>query len=154
MNSRIITKESLSRKNFNWKEFFYSPTAKAKGIVNETDNINLLSSGMIVADKMQEIRDLIQKPIKINSAYRCLELNRAIGSKDTSQHPKFEACDFDSDSFGTPEQIVLFLKDSGVEVDQCLIEKSGSISWVHLSIKSKDNRNQFGKLINGKFSLI
>jgi len=32
-------------------------------------------------------------PIKINSANRCLEYNRSIGSKDTSQHIKSKAAD-------------------------------------------------------------
>lgn len=154
MMMKQLTKESLARENFGAEEFFYSSSATAKGIKNETDNLNLLTNGMILADKMQEIRDILGKSIKINSAYRCLELNRAIGSKDTSQHIKFEACDFDCDSFGNAEKITLFLRDSKIEVDQCLIEKSGSNEWVHLSIKTRDNRNQFGKSINGKFSII
>ena len=154
MMTRQLTKESLARKNFSADEFFYSASAKAKGIENKTDNLNLLTAGMVLADKMQEIRDLLGKSIKINSAYRCLELNRAIGSKDTSQHVKFEACDFDCDSFGNAEKIASFLRDNDVEVDQCLIEKSGSSEWVHLSIKTRGNRNQFGKLINGKFSIL
>lgn len=149
-----MKKEDLTRKSFKWEEFFNSPTAEAKGIENTTDDIELLKNGAILADKMQEIRDLLKYPIRINSAYRCLDLNRAIKSKDTSQHIKFQAADFDADSFGNPEKIVLFLKEQGIEVDQCLVEQNGKRNWVHLSIKKEGNRNQFARLINGNFSLI
>lgn len=149
-----MKKEQLTRKNFDWKEFFESNTAKLKNINNTTDDTKLLENGAILADKIQEIREILGYPIKINSAYRCLQLNRIIGSKDTSQHIKFEAVDFNCDSFGNPEKIVLFLKDRTIEVDQCLVEQNGKKSWVHLSIKKERNRNQFGRLINGNFSLI
>lgn len=142
--------KSLNRPNFNAEEFIYSDTAIRLGIDNTPKDINLIYNGMILADKMQEIRKLLNAPIKINSAYRCLELNRKIGSKDNSQHIQFQACDFTS-TFGTPEQIVKFLKENKVEVDQCLIEFD---SWVHLSIKTKENRNQFAYLDNKGFRLL
>jgi len=145
-----ITKECLKRKNFEPEDFFASPTAKKLNINNTTANVNILTSLMAVADKIQEIRDLLGHPIKINSAYRCPSLNLAVGSKPTSQHQKGEAIDFVCPAFGTPAKIVLKLKESGVVVDQCLEEST----WVHLSIKLTDNRNQFAKLLNGKFTVI
>lgn len=42
---------------------------------------------------LEELRSIFDKPIKINSAYRCLKHNRDIGSKDTSQHIKGTAAD-------------------------------------------------------------
>lgn len=145
-----ITPQHLTRKNFDWKEFFTSDLAARLNIDNSTDDLALLFNAMILADKMQEIRDKLGKPIKINSAYRNLKLNRLIGSKDTSQHVKFQACDFVSD-FGTPEEIVKFLKKEKMIVDQCLVEFS---SWVHVSIKHKDNRNQFAYLDSKGFRLL
>ena len=46
-----------------------------------------------VAKQLQFIRNQVEKPIKINSAYRCLEHNRSIGSNDTSQHVLGKAVD-------------------------------------------------------------
>lgn len=46
-----------------------------------------------VAKQLQFIRNQVEKPIKINSAYRCLEHNRSIGSNDTSQHVLGKAAD-------------------------------------------------------------
>lgn len=42
---------------------------------------------------LQEIRDCVGYPIKITSAYRSLEYNKIIGSKDTSQHVLGKAAD-------------------------------------------------------------
>lgn len=42
---------------------------------------------------LEEVRQWYDRPVKINSACRCLEYNRSIGSKDTSQHVKGKAAD-------------------------------------------------------------
>ena len=46
-----------------------------------------------VANQLQIIRDRVNVPVKVNSAYRCLKHNRSIGSNDNSQHPKGNAVD-------------------------------------------------------------
>lgn len=147
----MLTKESLKRGNFAADEFFVSEKAKELGIKNyPKQEQSILPCLMLVADKIQEIRNLLQHPIKINSAYRCLEVNRAIGSKDNSQHVQGSAIDFVCHSFGSPLEIVKFLKENKIKVDQCLVESS----WVHLSIKHYNNRNQFASLLNEKFTII
>lgn len=150
MSTSIITKESLRRKNFSPDEFFASETAKKHQINNETDSLAILTALMLLADKMQEIRDLLGHAIKINSAYRCAAVNKLVGSKPTSQHIQGLACDFICPDFGTPEKIVDFLKENKIVVDQCIQENS----WVHVSIKHSNNRNQFAKLIDGKFQIL
>ncbi len=55
--------------------------------------IDVLNNVKELAQELQKIRDLYGKPIRINSAYRSLEYNRTIGSKDTSQHVKGTAAD-------------------------------------------------------------
>lgn len=146
----VITKDSLRRENFEPEEFFASVTAKRLGINNDTSDLNILTCLMVTADKMQEIRDLLDSPIKISSAYRCPDLNRAVGSRSNSQHIQGQAVDFTCPQFGSPEKIVKFLKEEGVEVDQCLVESG----WVHLSIKHNKNRNQFAKFTNGEFVIL
>ncbi|MGZ9669990.1 D-Ala-D-Ala carboxypeptidase family metallohydrolase [Pseudomonas sp. GNP014] len=37
---------------------------------------------------LEKARAKFDKPVTINSGFRCLELNRAIGSGDSSQHCK------------------------------------------------------------------
>lgn len=141
--------ETLRRKNFSPEEFFASQTAGERNIRNYTEEPAILANLNIVASKMQEIRNLLDEPIRINSGYRCLDLNRAVGSKDTSQHILGQACDFVCPDFGTPQQIVDCLMKNNIEVDQCLMEGS----WVHISIV-KHNRNQYASLVNGEFKIL
>lgn len=138
----------LNRNNFKAEEFINSNTAKMEGIDNTLcdKDQEILNNLEIVADKAQEIRKLLDKPMKINSGYRCLKLNRLLGSKDTSQHTKGQAIDFICPSFGSPKDIIVFLKENNIEVDQCLMEGS----WIHLSIKNTDNRNQFAYYLPNK----
>jgi len=145
----VLTKESLKRRNFEPDDFFKSRTADRLRITNypqKGEELAILTCLMSTADLMQEVRELLGKPIKINSAYRCLQVNRAIGSADSSQHVLGLACDFTS-TFGTPEEVVKFLHSKNVIVDQCFIEKT----WVHISrqlpkkVMGKDpNRMMYG----------
>jgi len=70
IESAILTRDNLRRKNFKPDEFFQSSFASKLKINNTTDNISILACLMLVADKIQEVRDLLNKPIKITSAYR------------------------------------------------------------------------------------
>ena len=50
------------------------------------------------ADEIQEIRDLLEKPIIVitNSAFRTSAVNKLIGGSDSSQHLMGQAVDFES----------------------------------------------------------
>lgn len=146
--------EILRRENFEPQDFFRSDTAMKMGLINlpemESEAQIVIKNLMVVADKIQQIRNLLGCPVKINSAYRCEKLNKAVGSKGVSQHLKGEAVDFVSPSFGNPAAIFTYLIKNKIEVDQCLMEGN----WIHLSIKSSNNRNSFGKLIGGTYTPI
>ena len=140
--------QSLNRKNFQHEDFFVSDTAVRLGIDNHTTDPTILINLSSTADLMQEVRDLLKQPIKINSAYRCKQVNDAVGSKDTSQHLQGLACDFVCPKFGTPEEIVREIKKAGIIVDQLFNEGQ----WTHISRKLKGNRMMIGfyLLENGK----
>lgn len=140
---------NLNRPNFKDWEFWQSDIAKASGIDNRPKEVATLYNLNIVADKMQEIRNLLGTPIKINSGYRCKQLNLAVGGDEKSYHMAGLACDFVSPNFGTPKQIAKFLRDKYFICDKLLMEGS----WCHIQFKSceKDNRRQFATyLINPK----
>lgn len=79
-------------------------------------------------------------PIIVSSGYRCLELNRALGSKDTSQHVKGQAADFIAPRFGSPQEIVYALRDSGIDFDQLILEFR---RWVHVSFADRPRGEVF-----------
>ena len=145
-----MNKESLTRKNFKPVDFFVSDKAKQLKINNETDNLNILTCLNKVADKLQEIRDKIGVPITINSAYRCPEVNKAVGGSATSWHQQGLAADINAKGY-TQEQLVRWIKDQKISVDKCFVERG----CVHLQFNLHDskNRNFFGtaELVNGKW---
>ena len=82
-------------KHISYKEGAYSNTATRKGIDN-TPNDEQLENMKLVADKVFEpLRKWVSGPIKINSFFRCPELNKAIGGSSKSQHCKGQAIDID-----------------------------------------------------------
>ena len=143
--------ECLRRKNFAPEDFFVSKKAEEHNINNIPSSLkeakSVIANLMVVADTIQRVRDILEQPIIINSAYRCLAVNRLVGSKDNSQHILGQAVDFVCPKFGNPSAIFLTLKNLKIKTDQCLLENG----WVHLSIKEKDNRNMWGKIVNGRF---
>jgi len=59
---------------------------------------------------LENIRLHFGKPVHINSACRCLEHNRSIGSKDTSQHVQGTAADITIDGV-SPDNIASYIDD-------------------------------------------
>lgn len=119
---------------FTYREAVYSESAERNGIDN-TPPQDVLKTIYKTASKMDAIRMLLGSPITVTSWYRCLDLNRAIGSKDTSQHLTGAAVDFVCPRYGSPRQIVRRLMDEQVQYDQLILEFESRPSggWVHIS---------------------
>lgn len=145
----MLTAENLRRKNFTPQEFLSSVTATAHNIINEP-NLSQLTCGIKLADKMQQLRDAIGKSFHITSAFRSPELNKLVNGSISSWHLQFLACDFNIDGM-TPKEGVLTIKDCGVSIDKCFIER-GCIH-VQTYLNESKNRNIFGhaELIDGKW---
>jgi len=122
--------------NFTLDEFCFSQTAIRKSIDNDPP-ASMLGALKRTAQGMEQVRALLGVPIKITSAYRCLALNAAIGSKTTSQHTKGEAVDFTC-AAGDPKTIVARIMSSDIKFDQLIAEFD---SWTHISF-SDNNRRQ------------
>ena len=132
-------------KHISYREGVYSNTATRRGIDN-TPNDDQLSNMELVADEVFEpLRSYVGGPIKINSFFRCPELNTAIGGSHKSQHCKGQAIDID-DTFGrcTNAEMYHFIKDH-LDFDQMIWEfgDNDNPDWVHVSyVSEKDNRNR------------
>jgi len=133
----------------------YSNTAIRRGIENKP-NDEQLSNMELVAEKVFEpVRKWVGGPIKINSFFRCPELNKAIGGSSKSQHCKGQAIDID-DTFGkaTNAEMYHWIKDN-LDFDQMIWEfgDDDNPNWVHVSYVSPEkNRNRCLKALrkNGK----
>lgn len=83
---------------------------------------------------MERVRAILNSPIHVDSWYRCLQLNRALKSKDTSQHLKGEAVDFICPEFGSPFEICVKILHYPelIIFDQLILEHT----WVHISFNA------------------
>ncbi len=128
-------------KNFSRAEIEHSNTAKRLGISNEMSEKHLESMQRLIDNLIQPMRDAIG-PIRISSGYRSPKLNKAIGGSSRSQHSKGEALDLQFWEKGKMNNKVIYdwVLESGVEFDQMINEFD--YSWIHISLKSKENRSQ------------
>lgn len=135
--------------HFSLAEATESQTAARLGIDNTPREIDMYALRN-TASRLEQVRGILGTPLLISSWYRCPELNKAIGSKPTSQHVKGEAVDFISPQFGDPVAICKKLKDFLVplHIDQLILEHT----WVHISfaISSGKPRNQVLSLLANK----
>lgn len=123
-------------KYFTYNELTFSETAKRLKYTNAPQHKELKSLTN-TAQNLDKVRELLGCPVIINSGYRTLAVNRAIGSSDNSQHVRGEAVDFRTHQY-TPRQIVEMIKKSDIPYDQLILEYE---SWVHISFSSR-NRKQ------------
>jgi len=117
--------------HFTLAELTVSETAARNGIRNDPP-IDLWPNLRRLAAALEEARALLNVPMIVSSGYRCSELNRRVGSKDTSAHVAGLAADFIAPRFGTPAQIVREIARSDIDFDQVILEFG---AWVHLGFK-------------------
>jgi hypothetical protein len=116
-----------------------SPTALRLGIENKPTESELQSMKIVANTCFEPLRKWYGKPIKVNSFFRCVELNKAIGGSKTSQHCKGEAIDMSAGSKEENKKLFDWCK-ANLKFDQLINEYD--YSWVHISFRSGLNRNQ------------
>jgi len=98
---------------------------------DNTPNDAELDNLVRLADFLEQVKAVLGgKPIMINSAFRCKQVNDAVGSKDTSQHRIGCAADLRVPGM-TPDQVVKAIIASGIGYDQVIREFD---RWTHVSI--------------------
>jgi uncharacterized protein YcbK (DUF882 family) len=118
--------------NFSLQELTQSETAVRLGLDN-TPSKEVEANLVRLARTLEEVRRILGRPIMVNSAYRSPEVNKAIGSKPTSQHCIGCAADIRVPGL-TPDSVVKELLKTNLEFDQLIREFD---SWVHISIPNK-----------------
>jgi len=102
---------------------------------DNTPNDEELANLVRLANFLEEVKTLLGgKPIMINSAFRSEEVNRAVGSKDTSQHRRGCAADLRVPDM-TPDEVVQAIKASDLQYDQLIREFD---AWTHVSIPNEE----------------
>jgi hypothetical protein len=143
MGDRMHPSTRLSN-NFKLKEFIKSSTATRLGIDN-TPSPEVLAKLDLLANLIaQPIRDHYKKATTITSGFRCLELNRQLGSSDRSQHVLGEALDIEVSGVDNYD-LAMWVKEN-LDFDQLILEfydGSPESGWVHVSLSgSHKNRGE------------
>ncbi len=116
-------------KDFSFSEFESSKIAEEKGICNVIRSFAVRDALKSLVDNvLQPLRDIAGVPLRINSGYRCGELNAAVGGVPTSQHVKGEAADV---AFPKPIELARMAADNHLPFDQMIIYPT----FVHFSHK-------------------
>ena len=146
-------------KHISYKEATRSATALRLGIENVPNEYELQNMEMVAKKVFEPLREAIDAPIKINSFFRCEELNKAIGGSTKSQHCQGRAIDID-DIYGHVSNAFMYyyIKDN-LDFDQLIWEfgTDDSPDWVHVSYVGGDsNRKRCLRAIreNGKTKYI
>lgn len=118
-------------KHFTIPELTHSFVALNHGISNIPSPAAVSNLHLLVNNVLDPLRVAYGAPIMINSGYRSVILNRAVGGAPKSQHTKGEAADITA---GNPtENLRLFqlIISLGLPFDQLIDEKN--YSWLHVS---------------------
>ena len=131
--------------HISYNEAIKSNTATRLGIKNDPNEDQLNNMVKLAEQIFEPLRTYANGPIKINSFFRSVELNKAIGGSSKSQHCHGQAIDLD-DTFGhlTNAEMYRFIKEH-LDFDQMIWEfgDDDNPAWVHVSyVSPQENRNR------------
>ena len=130
-------------KYFTIKELTRSDTARWLGIDNTPPPSAVRALHELVDHVLDPLREAWGGPIRVNSGYRCPELNQAVGGTPGSQHQHGEAADITVGSRSGNRRLLELIKRLNLPVDQCIDEKG--CRWIHVSHRSGRNRRMYMK---------
>ena len=130
-------------KYFTIEELCQSETAEKYKIDNTPSEEIKKNLETLVDCLLDPLREAWGSPIIINSGYRCPVLNKAVGGSKTSSHMSGWSVDMRPKN-GKMEEfkkfVVQFIKTRFW--DQCILEKSGDVEWVHLSLYNNSGKQR------------
>ena len=120
-------------------EFERSDVATKFSIPNSMNEAQLKSAIALCENVFEPIRAKVGKPIRINSGFRSLAVNKRIGGASSSQHCKGEAMDLELHDIELFRWII-----KNVEYDQAIYEfgDDKNAAWFHISYRKGNNRKQ------------
>ena len=125
-------------KYFTFKEMLRSTIAELKGIRNIPESIEHYQNLDRLMSVLDKAREKMGKPIYVNSGYRCVQLNKAVGGAANSYHLTGRAADITCYHRQDNEKLYVILEEmswslpEGVQIMELINEKN--YSWIHVSI--------------------
>lgn len=110
--------------------------------IDNTPSQEMVATLRTTAYYLEQVRELLDKAITINSGYRSKAVNKAVGGSPTSAHVLGYAVDFVAKDL-TPLEICQVIAKSNLKFDQLIYEGT----WVHISFDPKMRR----EVLSAKF---
>lgn len=129
-------------KNITYKEGTHSNTAIRRRMKNEPNEEQLKAMKTLAKKVFEPLRENFNEPIRVNSFFRSIALNKTIGGSRTSQHCSGEAMDIQATNGITNKKLFDYIKKN-LDFDQLIWEfgTDKNPDWIHVSYKSpKENR--------------
>jgi zinc D-Ala-D-Ala carboxypeptidase len=130
--------------NFSLAEMTKSETALRLDLPNDPEPDHLENMKALAENVLQPVRNYFGMGVKVNSAYRHPDVNKAVGGSTTSDHCKGMAADIEIPGIPNAE-LAEWIQDN-LEFRQLILEfytpgvpDSG---WVHVSYNPTDNKKQ------------
>ncbi|MDO8800028.1 D-Ala-D-Ala carboxypeptidase family metallohydrolase [Phenylobacterium sp.] len=129
-------------------------TVTGTGLPNVAPSQAIASLTALCVNVLEPIRAHFGKPVQVNSGYRGPAVNRAVGSKPTSQHAKGEAADIEIP--GVSNLALARWIAANLKFDQLIAEavkaNDPSAGWVHVSYGPR-MRGQVLTMKGGKYTV-
>jgi zinc D-Ala-D-Ala carboxypeptidase len=104
---------------------------------DNTPNASEIANLVRLAEMLEQVRNLVGKPIMINSAFRSKQVNDGVGSKDSSQHRIGCAADIRVSGMN-PDEVCRAIIESNIQFDQIIREfynpETNAGGWTHISV--------------------
>ena len=129
--------------HFTLEEMVKSQTALRMGLDNSPGPDQFEALVSLCEFALEPIRNHYERPVIVSSGFRALAVNKAIGSRRTSQHTKGQAADIEIPGLDNLE--LYYWAAANLDFDQLILEYySGepSSGWVHVSYVGSENRGQ------------
>lgn len=129
----------------------YPDNFSFKEMIKTSQNLNNIPSAWTeiyniaeTASKLQQIRDVFGQPIKVNSGYRTLEVNKAVGGAKASAHMKGLAADITARKKSDNRRLLTIINELAevLKFDQVIIytKETGTIQWIHIGWREENPR--------------
>ena len=142
-------------KHLELAELVRSESAKRNGISNMPTPEHIANLKLLASKVFEPIREHFNKPIRISSGYRSIDLNKIIKGSKSSQHSTGEAIDIDMDGTSITNKEIFDYIEANLSFDQLIWEfgTDKNPDWVHVSYESTGKQRKQvlkAKKINGK----
>ena len=114
-------------------------TTTSRGLTNNPNRQEFAALIRLCGKVLQPARDLYGASVYINSGFRSLAVNRAVGGVRNSQHTFGEAADITVHSREGNKRLFEVIRDN-LCFDQLINEKK--FSWIHVSYKSEEENKK------------